>query len=110
MLPNGKNAVVPIEKLTQYCLSPSHPRGRHKARVFLAVLRVQPEDAEEFRRKLLHVAETEDAVEAGRNEYGIKYLIDFTWTRGALSARVRSLWILPKTDMRPRFLTCFILR
>ena len=33
-LPNADRAVVEIEKLRDYCLSSSHPRGRHKARVF----------------------------------------------------------------------------
>lgn len=35
-LPNGDRAVVDIVKLTDYCLSTTHPRGRHKARVFAA--------------------------------------------------------------------------
>jgi len=37
-LPNPERAVVDLEKLRNYCLSLSHPRGRHKARVFEAVL------------------------------------------------------------------------
>ncbi len=37
-LPNGDRAVVEDAKLLDYCLSPSHPRGRHKARVFAAAL------------------------------------------------------------------------
>lgn len=33
-LPNADRAVVGLAKLRDYCLSPTHPRGRHKARVF----------------------------------------------------------------------------
>lgn len=33
-LPNGEGAIVELAKLRDYCLSQSHPRGRHKARVF----------------------------------------------------------------------------
>jgi hypothetical protein len=35
---NGDKAVVDIEKIRSYCFSLEHPRGRHKARVFRAVL------------------------------------------------------------------------
>jgi hypothetical protein len=37
-LPNGANAIVELVKLHDYAPSQSHPRGRHKARVFLAAL------------------------------------------------------------------------
>jgi hypothetical protein len=37
-LPNGDQAVVDIAKLRDYCLNKDHLRGRHKARVFAAVL------------------------------------------------------------------------
>jgi hypothetical protein len=33
-LPNAEWALLDIRKLADYCLSPVHPRGRHKARVF----------------------------------------------------------------------------
>jgi hypothetical protein len=37
-LPNGNRAIVDGQKPTDYCLSPTHPRGRHKARVFREAL------------------------------------------------------------------------
>jgi uncharacterized protein DUF6883 len=36
-LPGSENAVADIAKLRDYCLNPSHPRGRHKARNFAAL-------------------------------------------------------------------------
>jgi len=30
--PHAESAVLDIRKLEDYCLNPSHPRGRHKAR------------------------------------------------------------------------------
>lgn len=45
-LPNGDKAVVDIEKIRAYCLSMVHPRGKHKARVFQAVLGISVEHAE----------------------------------------------------------------
>ena len=35
-LPNGDKAVVDPRKLPDYCLSPAHPIGKHKARLFEA--------------------------------------------------------------------------
>jgi len=32
-LPGGERANVDVAKLRDYCLNPTHPRGRHKARV-----------------------------------------------------------------------------
>lgn len=45
-LPNGDEAIIDLEKLQNYCLNLSHPRGRHKARVFKAVLGISAEDSE----------------------------------------------------------------
>jgi hypothetical protein len=52
-LPNGINAVVDVMKLRDYCLSPGHPEGRHKARVFRATLGMEQEDVEELRAAIL---------------------------------------------------------
>ncbi|MEB3273389.1 MAG: hypothetical protein VKJ85_06355 [Prochlorothrix sp.] len=37
-LPNGNHAIIPRQKLTLYCLNPNHSSGKHKARVFKAIL------------------------------------------------------------------------
>jgi hypothetical protein len=55
-LPNGDEAVVDLRKLEDYCLSPSHPRGRHKARVFREALGLQQSDAAWLRNVLLEAA------------------------------------------------------
>jgi len=39
-LPEAERAVVDIAKLRDYCLSPFHPLGRHKARIFAGLLRL----------------------------------------------------------------------
>ena len=39
-LPNGDRAVVELAKLTDYCLDPGHPRGRHKARAPSGSMRI----------------------------------------------------------------------
>jgi len=37
-LPNGERVLIPMEKLTDYCLNPEHARRKDKARVFPSVL------------------------------------------------------------------------
>ena len=65
-LPNVDRAVVEIEKLRDYCLSISHPRGRHKARVFVTALGITANDAEELRNMILSAITTEEAMPLNR--------------------------------------------
>jgi Domain of unknown function (DUF6883) len=44
-LPHGDEAIIAIRKIEDYCLNPSHPRGRHKARVLREALGLQQSDA-----------------------------------------------------------------
>jgi hypothetical protein len=52
-LPNAEAAVVDIVKLREYSLNPDHPKGKHKARVFLAALGIDENDAEQLREIIL---------------------------------------------------------
>ena len=69
-LPNPENDVVETRKLRDYCLSPEHPRGRHKARVFASALGLTVDDSQELRRALLAAALCEEALVAEEDEYG----------------------------------------
>ena len=55
-LPKRNEAVLDIRKIEDYCLNPSHPRGRHKARVFREALDLQRSDAAWLRGILLEAA------------------------------------------------------
>jgi hypothetical protein len=52
-LPHGDQAILDMRKIGDYCLNPSHPRGRHKARVFREALDLQRSDASWLRDALL---------------------------------------------------------
>ncbi len=93
-LPNSERAVVEIEKLRDYCLSPTHPHGRHKARVFAAVLGLAASDAELLRNELLKAARENDAQPAEQDEYGQRYGVDFIMQTARGRATVRSAWIV----------------
>ena len=108
-LPNGNSAIVDLAKLEDYCLSLAHPLGKHKAKVFRSVLGLGRADAREFRARLRQAAAEEHASESTTDEYGTRYVIDFEWTRDGLSARIRSSWIVLHGQIRPRFVTCFVL-
>lgn len=76
-LPNGESAIVDVAKLRDYCLSPTHPRGRHKARVFASVLGIIAAKAEQLRDALLKAAIGNEAIPGPSDEYGFRYIIDF---------------------------------
>lgn len=108
-LPNGSNAIVDIQKLRRYCLDPTHPRGRHKARVFSASLGIAAQDAEALQSDLLQAALVEE-VDAGQSDkHGARYTLDFRVSRGAKSAVVRSHWIVRRGEDVPRLVTCYVI-
>jgi hypothetical protein len=59
-LPGAPDAIVEIEKLSDYSFSPDHPVGKHKARVFEASLGLRREHAVEMQNRLLAAARTYD--------------------------------------------------
>jgi hypothetical protein len=108
-LSNAEASIVEIEKLRDYCLSREHPRGRHKARVFLSLLGMTAAHAEELRAALIDAARKENAVEGVSDQYGTRYIIDFELRLGGRSAQIRSCWIVLNSEIVPRFVTCYIL-
>src|SRR5579872_1398934 len=93
-IPNGERAVVDVRKVREYCLSPTHPRGRHKARVFASTLGFGQADAERSREELLRAVAVQDAVAGEADEFGRRYILDFVMTGPVGTAVVRSVWIV----------------
>lgn len=62
LLPNAEHAEIDLRKLSDYCLSFEHPRGRHKAQVFASALGLTVANAEVLRVALLDAARREDAI------------------------------------------------
>ena len=108
-LPNPENAVVEMRKLRGYCLSPEHPRGKHKARVFASALGLTADDSVELRRALLSAAVSEEAFPAEGDEYGQRYMLDFEMSTEIGRATVRSGWIVRSGEDFPRFTSCWVL-
>jgi hypothetical protein len=108
-VPNADTAVVDIRKLTDYCLSQEHPRGKHKARVFLSTLGITTAYAGELRDALLKAVRSEDCVIGAVDQYGARYVVDFTYPRDGRKAMVRSTWIIKAGEDTPRLISCFVL-
>ena len=94
-LPNAKRAEVDPRKLTEYCLSTTHPVGKHKAAVFRAALGYTAADADALRELLLRAAATGEAVAERADEFGQRFRIDFEATTATGTAIIRSAWMVP---------------
>ena len=108
-LPKPENAIVEVRKLRNYCLSPEHPRGRHKTRVLASALGLTADDAEYLRDVLLRAARSEEAAPVEGNEYGRRYVLDFEMSTETGSASVRSGWTVHAGEDIPRFTCCWVL-
>lgn len=62
-LPNYKNAIVDIEKLTEYCLNEYHQEGKHKAGVFKSVLGITINESDYLLSIILEGIKKNQAVE-----------------------------------------------
>jgi hypothetical protein len=107
MLPNASKAVVEPSKVRDYLLSRSHPVGRFKAVVFLALGYTQ-ENWEKLRDDLLAIARTGEAVPAEPSTYGQKYEVSgkLTWPNGQIG-HFKTIWLVEAEKSVPRFLTAY---
>jgi hypothetical protein len=108
-LPQSDKVVLDIRKLEDYCLSPSHPRGRHKARVFRDALDLQRSDAAWLQEALLEAARSSEASQVAADTWGTHWRLDATIRRQGKSAVVRTIWIVRTGESVPRFVTCWVL-
>jgi hypothetical protein len=108
-LPHAEIAVVELAKLRDYCLNPDHLRGRHKARVFASALGLTADQAEQLQGALLDAAHTQEAAATDRDEFGQRYVLDFTMKGPAGLANMRSCWIVRSGEDIPRLTSCYVL-
>src|SRR3979411_1072892 len=108
-LPKRNEAVLDIRKIEDYCLSPAHPRGRHKARVFREALDVGQGDAAWLRDVLLEAAGVGGASKVEADAWGSHWRVDASIRRHGKSTVVRTIWIVRTGEDLPRFVTCWVL-
>lgn len=110
LLPNADRAFIDPRKLADYTLSPEHPVGGHKARLFEHVLGITADDAKTLEVILLQVALRAEAAIGRLDSFGQRYIIDFALARTDRLAVVRSTWIVRVDEDFPRLTSCFMLR
>jgi hypothetical protein len=108
-LPNADRVLIEMQKLVDYCLDPDHPRGKHKARVFLSSCGFTAEQAFDLRDALLNAAKNAEAELGEEDDYGQRYVIDLEVIGSTGTAQVRSAWIVRQEEDFPRFVSCYVL-
>ncbi len=108
-LPNAKNAFIDDRKLIDYCLSESHPVGKHKARVFKADLNYGLKDFGKLKNAILDQATRDNAVLIESNLYGDLYVLDVILNNPPQQAKVRTSWIVRADEDFPRLTSCYVL-
>ena len=112
-LPNAERAVIDIEKLRDYSLNPNHPKGKHKARVFLAALGLKADDAERLREMVMGAILISETRAQQPTSYGQRFVVDLSVTGFdkfvATTVTIRSAWMIRNDEDFPRLTSCFIL-
>lgn len=106
---NAEHAIVEIGKLRDYCLSETHPRGKHKAIVFASVLGITTTEAEYLRNAILSAILDNEVHPSEQDEYGQRYFMDFDMENKGRKAIVRTSWIIRTGEDFPRLTSCYIL-
>jgi hypothetical protein len=106
-LPNGEGALIPMDKLTDYCLNPDHARGKDKARVFASVLGITRDRAHELADLVQQAARDGDIMKEASTVWGQYYRVDW-----AMPSRVDvvlwTIWEIAPGEEIPRLVSVFI--
>ena len=107
MLLNASSAVIDPSKVCDYLLSSSHPIGKFKAVVFVA-LGYSQHEWETLRDDLLALAQSGNAVPVEPGAYGQKYEVSGKLTGpNGRSANFKTVWLVESAASPPRFLTAY---
>ncbi len=107
MLPNAALAFVEPSKVRDYLLSQSHPVGRFKSVVFMAIGYAQ-DNWQILRDDLLDLAQSGVASLGQCSPYGQKYEVSGNLIGpNGRAASFRTVWLVRPDDPAPRFVTAF---
>jgi hypothetical protein len=108
-LPHGDKAIIDQRKLTDYCLSPDHDDGKHKAQLFRDLLGLTREHAGILLDALKEAAVSGEAILGHADRYGQRYVVDFELVGPRGRITIRSAWIILPDETALRLVTCYIL-
>lgn len=103
-----KAAIIDPVKLRDYCLSPEHPRGKHKARVFDSSLGLTQEDWRCLDDSIRANLATAVWILDSADQYGRRFHVDMQILHSGRSATIRTLWIVRTAEQFPRLTSCFV--
>ena len=108
-LPNAAQAWVPSAKMTRFLLDFTNPRAQEKDRPRqFTEMGYHMGNLDILERDLILVAQTYPVVTVRPTEYGINYAVDGTiLTPNEMTRRIRTAWIIPHGDPRPRFTSAY---
>ncbi len=104
-LPNAQNAIVDLEKLTDYLLNPDHPRGKHKERVLEATCGITAAHANLLQRELMEAANHGDAMPTRTDIYGRRFVVECSVGGPTGTAVLVTAWIVRAGENFPRFVS-----
>ena len=106
-LPNGDRAIIPMTKLTDYCLNLSHNKGKHKARVFKAILNITTDNVDQLHDLIQQAAIEGEVVQQEQTPQGQIFKVD--WRIPNTDHRqLRTTWEIATNSELPRLITAFI--
>ena len=107
ILPNAKNAVIPIEKLTKYSLNKD--KDPDKAFAFRSALGYTPKNAERLIENVHGNIRTCEAVFKGNNGFGKVYecILNIVGENGK-TANVLTSWIVENGTDYPRLTSIYV--
>lgn len=107
-LPNADMAIIDTEKISDYCLNPEHPRGKHKARVFQSALGMTSASADDLILLIKRRIQDIECEVGEADAFGKRYTVDVEIEYNDKKAFVRTSWIIKHGEIRPRLTTCFV--
>ncbi len=106
-LPNGELAIIPMEKLTGYCLNPNHSSGKHKAKVFASALGITADNADDLRELITQAAIQGEVIQQDSTGFGQLYKVDWMiFDRDSII--LRTIWEITPDQPSPRLVSAFI--
>ena len=108
-LPGAAEATVPTDKLVRYALDPTHPRGRHKARVFASALGIRTQDWRYLHDQILDGLPDALVRSTRITPFGVAYevVVPIDGLNGATLLPVITTWIA-EGDAPPRLTSTWV--
>ena len=94
ILPNAAHAVIDERKIRDYLLDPSHPLGRHKARVFESALGYRQADFRDLIDQIRQGILRRESEAMDSTPHGDRFRVDVPIAGPGGQVVVRTLWII----------------